>query len=166
MISLIIASLIVIFDQITKYGILDFLRVSDIEVAGKSMTVIDGVLNFTYVKNYGVGFGALSDKRWLFMAFSSILIFVIFFAVAKYHGRSKLFDVILGLLLGGGVGNMIDRIRLGFVIDFIDVTFLPFWKWVFNVADCAVTIGGILLVVYLLFFDKIFVKQNGEKHEQ
>lgn len=166
MISLIIASLIVIFDQITKYGILDFLRVSDIEVAGKSMTVIDGVLNFTYVKNYGVGFGALSDMRWLFMTFSSILIVVMIFAVVKYHGRSKLFDVILGLLLGGGVGNMIDRIRLGFVIDFIDVTFLPFWKWVFNVADCAVTIGGILLVVYLLFFDKIFVKQNGEKHEQ
>lgn len=165
MISLIIAVVVVILDQMTKYGVLDFLKVTDINVPGKSVTVLDGVLDFTYVKNYGVGFGALSDKRWLFMTLSALLIIVMIVAVIKLHERSKLFDVVLGLLIGGGIGNMIDRVKLGFVIDFIDVTFLPFWKWVFNIADCAVTVGGILLVVYLLFYDKIFTQQDGDKNE-
>lgn len=165
MVSLIIAVLIVILDQLTKYGVLDFLNVTDINVPGKSVTVIDNILDFTYVKNYGVGFGALSGQRWLFMTLSAVLIIAMIFAVIKFKGQSKLFDVVLGLLIGGGIGNMIDRIKLGFVIDFVDVTLFPFWKWVFNIADCAVTVGAILLVIYLLFYDKIFTQQDGDINE-
>jgi len=160
MLSIIIAAVVVLLDQLSKIEILDFLKVSDMTVSGNSVSIINGILNFSYVPNYGAGFGILADKRWVFMLITSVVIIAILYLIFRYRGRSRLLDVVLGLILGGGIGNMIDRIRLGFVIDFIDFCAFDFWKWVFNIADSAVTVGAILFFIYLLFFDKIFYQKK------
>ncbi len=159
MISVIVAIAVILLDIITKQ-----LAVAKLMPIG-SVSVIDGILNFTYVENTGMAFGALKDARWVFITVSAVMIAVIAVLIYKFHSKSTLFDVLLGLILGGGIGNMIDRISLGYVIDFIDFCAFDFWKWVFNVADAAITVGTVLLVVYLLFFDKIFSEKQEVKDE-
>ncbi len=159
MISVIVAIVVILLDVITKQ-----LAVAKLMPIG-SVSVIDGILNFTYVENTGMAFGALKDARWVFITVSAVMIAVIVVLIYKFHSKSKVFDALLGLILGGGIGNMIDRISLGYVIDFIDFCAFDFWKWVFNVADAAITVGTIMLLVYLLFFDKIFAVKQVVKDE-
>ena len=148
MLSAIIAFVVVLLDQISKHFVcLNLKPVGSIEL-------IKGILNFTYVENTGAAFGLLSDNRVVFMVFSVIIIAVLSYIVAIYHGQSKLFDVCLGLIVGGGIGNMVDRAFLGYVVDFIDFCAFDFWVWVFNVADCAVVVGCILAIIFLIFDKK------------
>ncbi len=143
MISIIVAIITVLFDIVTKYFAVEKLMGND------SFVLIPKVLRFTYVENTGAAFGMFSDSRIVFMVMSVLIIALLCFIIFKYHGQNKLFDVCIGLILGGGVGNMIDRIRLGYVIDFIDFYAFDFWKYVFNVADSAVVVGCILAIVYV-----------------
>lgn len=159
MISVIVAVIVVLLDLITKY-----FAVVKLSSVG-SVSVIKGILKFTYVENRGMAFGALQNARWVFLLVSAILIMVVLILIYKYHSKSSLFDISLGLILGGGVGNMIDRIRLGFVVDFIDFCAFDFWKWVFNIADSSVVVGTILLFIYLLFFDKIFITKQENNND-
>lgn len=152
------AIIVVILDRISKYLVVEHLK--DI----KSIPVIENVLNFTYVENRGMAFGALQNARWVFMIVTSLIIVAIVVLFIKHGGKSKLFDVSLGLILGGGIGNMIDRVFLGYVIDFIDFCAFDFWTWVFNVADSAVTVGSIIFAVYLVFYDKILFSEGDDSN--
>lgn len=143
-----IAFAVVAVDLLVKYAVSTGMTV------GQSFVVIPGVLRITYVQNKGAAFGMLGDHRWVFLILSGALILLLaaFLAFSRgYHGAVY---VSAALVLGGGIGNMVDRIALGYVIDSIDVYAFPFWKWVFNVADMAVCIGVFLLLAYLLFWDK------------
>lgn len=136
---------IVLFDQISKLLVLKFLDRSE------PFVVIKGIFRFTYVENDGAAFGMLDDHRWVFMVLSVIGILALCFYLVKFTPPSKLANLAITFVIGGGVGNMIDRVRFGFVVDFID--FYPFpnvWKWVFNVADAFVCIGAGLLMLYLV----------------
>ena len=113
------------------------------------VSVIPHVLRFTYVENEGMAFGLLADHRWVFLVLSTVGIAALGFYLFRYV-KKPLPGVALALIVGGGVGNMIDRIRLSYVIDFIDFYFIPAWYWVFNVADAAVCVGGALFVLSLL----------------
>lgn len=147
--SLLIMAATVIADQLTKLLVLHYLPVE-----GNSSVLIDGVFRFTYVQNTGVAFGLLKDARWLFMAISSVAIVALFIFLWKNCKTSKLMNVALSLIIGGGIGNMIDRIFRGFVIDFLDFCAFPsVWKYVFNVADACVCVGCALLFIYLLFVE-------------
>ena len=95
------------------------------------------------------------------MVASVLIIALLGFIVYKFHGQSKLFDVCLGLILGGGIGNMIDRIARGFVVDFVDVKCIPHWKYIFNVADIFVCVGCGLFILYILLFETK-VQKKGE----
>lgn len=148
MLSAIIAIVVVLLDQISKHFVC--LNLKPIGC----ISIINGILNFTYVENTGAAFGILSDNRIVFMVFSVVIIAVLGYIVAIYHGQSKLFDVCLGLIVGGGIGNMVDRAFLGYVIDFIDFCAFDFWVWVFNVADCAVVVGCILAILFVVFDKK------------
>ena len=133
---------VVLFDQISKILVLTHLYEGQIEL-------IRGVLRFTYVENRGMAFGLLADHRWVFLVASTVGIgFMIFYLF--YFVRRPLSRVGLSLIVGGGIGNMIDRIRLGFVVDFIDFCAFDFWVWVFNVADAAVCVGAAVFVLDLL----------------
>ena len=117
---------------------------------GDRIDLIPNILRFTYVENKGMAFGLLADHRWVFMVFSVLgiaLIAVYFYFFAK----TLLSRTALALIIGGGIGNMIDRVRLGFVVDFIDFCAFPeLWSWVFNIADAAVCVGAGLFILDLI----------------
>ena len=133
---------VIALDQISKLLVLNFLYEKQIEI-------IPGVLNFTYVENRGMAFGMLSDHRWVFMVLSVLGIGALCFYLFRYV-KPTLGRVALALIIGGGIGNMIDRVYLGFVVDFIDFCLFDFWVWVFNIADSAVCVGAALFILELI----------------
>ena len=118
------------------------------------MPVIRDVLHFTYVENEGAAFGMLSEHRWIFMVLSILGLCAIVLLVAKEKPESRWVRLAAGLVLGGGIGNMIDRLGFGFaeksgaVLDFIDCRFVDFY--VFNVADACVTVGCFLYLFLVI----------------
>lgn len=142
-ISAIIIVVSIVFDQITKILAKNSLCNADDVVA------IPHILGFTYVENRGAAFGIFANSRWVFMIFSTIAIGVMIYLLYKLKKQHMLLLVSLSMLIGGGIGNMIDRIFRGYVVDFFEFLFMDFA--VFNVADCFVTIGAVLLAFYLLF---------------
>lgn len=134
---------VILSDQVSKLLILANLYEGQVEL-------IPGILRFTYVENRGMAFGLLSDHRWVFMVFSTIGIALVGLYL-YFFAKSRLGRVALSLIVGGGIGNMIDRVRLGFVVDFIDFCAFPkLWVWVFNIADAAVCVGAALFVLDLI----------------
>lgn len=145
-ISLIVGAVLVIIDQIIKYLISAYLQPVG------SVSVIDNIFSLTYVENKGVAFGMFSDMRWIFVALTSILLVIIIFYMFKKRPKGKFFYVCAALIIGGGIGNLIDRIFYGYVIDYLSLSFFP---PVCNFADYCITAGTIMLVIYLLFFSDI-----------
>lgn len=137
-----VIALLVAIDQWTKLWAVDSLK------AKGSMTVISGVLDFTYVENRGAAFGMLADHQWVFMIFTTATVLVCFYLLFLKNSPSKLLNSVFVLIISGGMGNMIDRIFRRFVVDFINVTFVEFY--VFNIADCLIVVGACLLVLYLI----------------
>ncbi len=129
---------------------------------GESIEVLPGVFNLTYIHNRGAAFGSFADSRWVFMIASVVMLAVILVYVLLNRNMPALQTLCLAMILGGGVGNMIDRLALGYVIDFADVKFIPGWKWIFNVADSFVCVGALLLVV-LFIIDEAKNKKEEEK---
>jgi signal peptidase II len=112
----------------------------------ESIPVIKSIFHITYVENTGIAFGLFPQGHSLFIVISLIIILVIIFFERKKVIKSLKERFCLGLVLGGALGNLIDRLRFGFVIDFLDFRIWP----VFNLADSGVCIGGILMVFFLL----------------
>lgn len=153
-VAIAIGLLLAVLDQVIKYFVS-----ADLKPMG-SVTVIDNILNFTYVENRGVAFGMFSGMRWVFIALTALLICAIIIYMFKRKPQSKLFYVCVALIIGGGIGNLIDRIFYGYVIDYIS---LSFFSPVCNFADYCITIGTALLVIYVLFFSKEFNEQKKVK---
>lgn len=140
-----IAASIVVFDQIAKAWIWDVLG----PVEGTSRTLFEPWLSLTLVKNTGVAFGMFQGIPHFF-TITSILISLGAIYFYRFHlPRSRPWvQLSLGLIVGGAVGNVIDRIRQGYVVDFVHVSWFP---GIFNVADAAITVGVAMLAGYLLF---------------
>lgn len=139
-----IAALIILLDQASKVWIMDVLRLPEYmphEVAWP--------LQFTRIWNEGVSFGLLQAGhdavRWALVVFS--LGVAVFLANWARGDVRRFLGVGLGLIIGGAIGNAIDRTRFGAVVDFLDVSRLGFFPWIFNVADAAITIGVIVLLL-------------------
>lgn len=146
---------VVALDQFTKY-----LTVSNI-LLGHDIPAIEGLFHLTYVHNYGAAFSSFSGARWFFVA-----LFLVFLGVVIWEFSTKKMPFTtlerwcIVSILAGGLGNVIDRVRLGYVIDMIEVDFMEFA--IFNVADCFITCGCILLMVSLVFFNKKFWKEESK----
>ncbi len=137
------AVLYILLDQWTKMLAVTYLK-------GQSpFVVIPNFLRFSYVENRGAAFGSFADSRWVFMVISSVAILAISFYILYERKLSRLALMSLTFILAGGIGNMIDRVALGYVVDFIDVYGIHFA--VFNVADSFVTVGCFLLIAVLIF---------------
>lgn len=138
-----IAAVVLVLDQLSKYWILDVLRLP--EYATRE---VFWPLQFTRIWNQGVSFGLLQAQndiiRWGMVAFS-LGVAVLLIGWARTQVRMPL-AIGLGLLIGGAIGNAIDRARFGAVVDFIDVQRLGFFPWIFNIADAGITCGVILLL--------------------
>lgn len=124
----------------------------------------DGLFHFTYVQNTGAAFSSFLGQQWLFA-----LIFAAFTAALVYELKKNTMGFrpferwCITAIWAGGLGNMIDRVRLGYVVDMIEVEFMRFA--VFNVADCAVCVGAALLVIYAFFFDEDSRKKKEKSHD-
>lgn len=128
--------------------LLKFLVVSNFEL-NQSQVLIPHVLNLTYIRNEGVAFGLFAGIPWVFIVLTAALLTAIIILMFVKRPVHKLFYVSVALIIGGGVGNLIDRILNGYVVDYLSLTF---FKPVCNFADYCITVGVILLAVYLLFF--------------
>jgi signal peptidase II len=138
----------VALDQLTKWIAVLHLQPVD------SIPLWEGVLHLTYVENPGAAWGMLADHRWVFMVFSTIAIIGLGIYLFGFSKEPTWVKVSLALVVGGGIGNMIDRVILGYVVDFIYVALINFP--VFNVADSCVTVGAGMLMFY---FVKDFIKE-------
>src|SRR3954471_11991958 len=130
-------------DLWTKYLAVEYLKYT-----GRSIRFIPGFLHFDYVENHGAVFGIGQGQRWLFVAVSVGAIGFLTFLFAT-SGWSRFYQVLLGMLLAGVLGNMYDRIRYGYVRDMLHA--LPNWNvfpWVFNVADSMLCVGVGLMLLY------------------
>ena len=135
----------VAMDQVTK-----LMAVKLLAPVG-SVDIIRGVFRFTYVENEGAAFGMFSEHRWVFMVISTVAIVALIIYLWKFPPDSKLACTALSFIIGGGIGNMIDRVCLGYVVDFLDFCAFPgVWMWVFNVADAFVCVGGGMLMLWLI----------------
>ena len=161
-VSVILIALAVIIDQVTKYCIvaafnmgeyigIAYNEISKVAHSLDSIEVIPGVFNFTFVLNDGAALGSMDNMRWLFMTASIIAIVGILVYMFWKKPQNKLLLASLILIVSGGIGNMIDRIFLGYVIDFIDFCAFPsLWMWVFNFADACVCVGAGLMMLYTI----------------
>lgn len=146
------AALLVALDQGTKY-------LTRALLAGQgSVTLIPGLLGLTYVENTGMAFSAFSGYTAALALLSLVISVLLAAAIWRRWLPRPFCQWMLALILAGAVGNLIDRAFLGYVTDMIQVLFISFP--VFNVADCCVVVGGILLAVYLGFFWKEEAKEG------
>ncbi len=146
------AALVVALDQFTKY-----LTVTRIPLH-TAVPAIPGLFQLTYVQNTGMAFSMLQGGRWFFLVMTLAAFAIMGYALKKKWITHPTGLWALAAIAGGAVGNLIDRVRLGYVIDMIEVTFMEFA--VFNVADCFVVCGAILLAIYAFFFDKPAKKES------
>ena len=145
-------------DQLTKW--LTVVNLAEYE----SFPLWQDVLHFTYVKNTGMAFGMLKDHRWVFMVFSTIAIVALIVYLFRFRPESRWMQVAMAMIIGGGIGNMIDRVLLGYVVDFIDFTLINFA--VFNVADSFVCVGaGIMILCLVLDLIKEIKLEKAQKAE-
>ena len=138
------ALLIIIVDQLTKAWVMQGLG---LRFEGQSVPVLTPILSLTLVHNEGVSFGLFGDgsARWLLSVFSVVVAGVL--AWWALRAERRLLITAIGLIMGGAIGNVIDRIRFGWVVDFLDFSGTGVFPWVFNVADSAITVGVVLLIL-------------------
>lgn len=149
---LLLSLLIIIADQLSKLVVLEHFQLHE------SLPVIGGLLNWTLAYNEGAAFSFLSDaggwQRWLFTALA-VIVSGILLVWLKRTARSDWRTALpLALIVGGAIGNVIDRVRFGHVVDFIDVHYGS-WSWpAFNIADSAISVGAVMLIAIGLFAGK------------
>ena len=157
---MILGSLPIAADQLIKWWVvenlmpvkvMDFIRFGDFEILG-----------LRYCENTGAAFSSFSGARGSLVVLVSIMLIVLLVFTVRYKHKRPLFLISSVMIMSGGVGNLIDRIRLGYVIDYLDVKLFNFA--VFNFADICVVVGAVLLLIFLFFIEpKIVAEENSEK---
>ena len=147
---MLVALIVVAADQVTKWAIVEWVRLYD-------RVPINDFMNLTHQRNTGAAFSFLADaggwQRWFFIVLSSVVsgVIAVWIWRIRYEGQLVL-AAGLSLVLGGAIGNLIDRVRFGYVTDFIQVWFGDWAFPSFNVADAGITVGAALLIIDALFF--------------
>lgn len=149
-ILLIISSVVLIgLDQLVKFwavrslkpvGSMDFLKIGELDI-----------LDLTYLENDGAIFGSMSGQKWFLIGFTSLIVLIGIFVMFYTIKRSKFMSFSVMLFVAGGIGNLIDRIRFGYVVDMFEIKLFNFA--IFNVADICVTFAFVFMLVYVLFIE-------------
>ncbi len=147
MIFWITALLALLLDRISKIIVLRNM------VVGQTIPVIHDFFHFTYVRNPGAAFGILAEKKWLFIVATFAILIVLFYFVHTTESKGILMSVSLGMIAGGAVGNLWDRLQIGMVIDFLD--FRGVWPYIFNIADSFIVVGVLVLICKILLSEQI-----------
>jgi signal peptidase II len=147
--GLILSIFIILADQITKSAATQYL------MGERPIEIIKNFVELHYVKNYGAAFGILQNQRWFFIVITSIVVFaMVVYMLRNSKNITILTKLSISMLSGGAVGNLIDRVRLGYVVDFIKLDLKIYNFPVFNIADIFIVVGTALLV-YTVLFDKL-----------
>ncbi len=148
MLDIIAIIILIIIDQITKH--LAVLHLKD----KPALNIVNGVLELNYLENKGAAFGMLQNQKIFFVFVAIIILGVIAYILYKTpdHSKYAMMHILLSLIAAGAIGNMIDRIRLNYVVDFIYFVLINFP--IFNVADIYVTVATVILIFVLLFYYK------------
>ncbi|MCH3904374.1 MAG: signal peptidase II [Lactobacillus sp.] len=148
---LIISLIVILADQGLKSLIVNHWALGQVKPA------LPGLFSLTYLRNNGAAWNIFPGRMVFFYIISAVAIAIVLYYLFKQSPRSVLFSVGLSLVLGGIIGNLIDRIRYHYVVDMIQLDFMNFN--IFNIADSAITVGIILIFIYLIFFE------DKEKHD-
>ena len=154
-----ISAVVVVLDQVTKYVVCASLPLHS------RVEIIDGFLNLVHVRNTGIAFGLLKQlgNQYRLLALAAVCgvaFFLLVFTITQIKKCNRMQTAGLALILGGAVGNLVDRIRFGSVIDFIDAHWLSAYHWpAFNIADSAITVGIFVVVTAELLNYKRHAKQ-------
>ena len=140
---------VILLDQWTKHMAVMALQ------GGSAVSVLGKWLQWDYVENRGAAFGMLQNRQVLFFVITAFVCVFILTYLWKHRHEDRVKRFALALILGGGLGNFIDRVLHQYVVDFIRVDIVPFYQFpIFNVADIAVTVGVLVLLIDLIFFEK------------
>lgn len=142
-VSLAVIAVLTVIDRLTKYA-----AVATVKADGPKEFLF-GLFNFTYVENTGAAFSLFSDKTDSLSILTMLFLAVMIFLVMKKTFSSKFLNASLLLVIAGGLGNLIDRLYYGYVIDFIEPLFVDFA--VFNFADCCITVGAFMIIAYEIY---------------
>lgn len=145
----------ILLDRLTKVLAVEYLKPI------RTLPLWQGVLHLTYVENPGAAFGILKDAPWVFNTVSVVATLAMLCYLYLGHSPNRLYAVSLSMIVSGGVGNLIDRFSLGYVVDFIDFTLIDFA--VFNGADSFVCVGAGMLILALVLDIVKEAKENKKK---
>lgn len=138
--------LVVILDQASKLLIKNRFNLHE------TYDALGSILRFVYVQNPGIAFGFHFSHAWFYAAFATIASLALLIYLYRMRQARFIFRLALALILGGAIGNLIDRLAYGKVVDFIEIGFAEWrWPYIFNIADIGVTMGMIILIVLTLF---------------
>lgn len=141
--------LLILLDQFTKFIAKKYL------ITKPPIDIINGIFNLVYVENRGAAFGIFRNQKLILVGFTSIVIIGLIYYFYKNKGQDRVLDICLVLIIAGAIGNLIDRVFLSYVVDFIHLYVKDVFDFpVFNFADIYVTFGAILLSIKILFLDK------------
>lgn len=155
-ISLAVMAVLIAVDRLTKY-----IAVSTVKADGPSEFLF-GLFQFRYVENTGAAFSSFSDKTEILTVATVVIIIFCLFLLLTRKLKPLFINICLMLVTAGGIGNVIDRIAYGFVVDFIEPLFIDFA--VFNFADCCITVGAFMLIGYEIY-ELIIERKNSKKHD-
>ena len=127
--------------------VMDFIRFGDFEVLG-----------LRYTENTGAAFSSFSGARWFLVGFTIIMLIVLFLVVVRYKNKNLFFLISTVMIMSGGIGNLIDRIRQGYVVDYLDVKLFNFA--VFNFADVCVVLGAVFALIFIFFVEPKTASKN------
>lgn len=147
--NFILVIVILVLDKATKLFAIEYLQ------SIRTLPIVEGIFHLTYLENRGAAFGILQGQRTFFLIATTIVVASIVFFMYKYKKMYKPMKIGLNFIVAGAIGNLIDRVRFGFVVDFFDFRIWP----VFNIADSAVVIGAILVSYIVLKHDHFEPKE-------
>ncbi|MCM1329797.1 MAG: signal peptidase II [Ruminococcus sp.] len=143
-----------VVENLMPVKVMDFIRFGDFEILG-----------LRYCENTGAAFSSFSGARWFLTVLVTVMLVALLVFTVRYKHKRTLFLVSSVMVMSGGVGNLIDRVRLGYVIDYLDVKLFNFA--VFNFADVCVVVGAFLLLIFLFFIEpKIINAEKEQANEQ
>lgn len=146
---------LVLIDQLSKFFVVSFLK------GQNPLIIVDGFLSFFYIENRGAAFGILQDSQFLFTIITIIVLLgLVIYLIKNYKKSSNLLKTSFALIIGGAIGNFIDRLRLKFVVDFISFKIFGHDFAVFNLADSFIVIGTILLMIMVVIYENPKRKKN------
>jgi signal peptidase II len=143
---LLISLAVILLDQVVKALIVENIPLGD------SHSVISGVFSLTHLRNEGAAWSMLEGQMWFFLVITVVVVIVVVYYLKKYVKESSLMSFALSLILAGAIGNFIDRLRLGYVVDMFKTDFINFP--IFNVADIALVVGVALLFIYVILDER------------